>query len=78
MNLHNATLKDGTPWRLFRPDGASEDWCVLWLQGFSSTIERHNDGVVRMAKASDTAFAMLNYAGHGDHPIALNDATQKQ
>ncbi|MBP9667302.1 hypothetical protein KBD87_00640 [Candidatus Saccharibacteria bacterium] len=75
----NYTLElDGTPWCLVVPDGASTEWCVLWLQGFISTIEDHTEGVVRMAEASSTAFAMLNYAGHGDNPIALSDATRTQ
>jgi len=71
-------LADGTPWRLVKPEESDNEWCVLWLQGFTSTIEGHTEGVIRMAEATNTAHALLNYAGHGDHPIKLDDATRKQ
>lgn len=80
MKMTDKTLGfDDTPWRLFEPGNSlSSNWCVLWLQGFTSTIEGHNDGVVRLAEATAMTFAMLNYAGHGNHPTPLEDATRKQ
>lgn len=78
MKVTDNTLEfDNTPWRLFEPTDDKE-WCVLWLQGFMSTIEGHNDGVVRMAEATGVSFAMLNYAGHGNHPVSLDDASREQ
>lgn len=80
MKTIDSTLElDKTPWRLFEPeyDGGRE-WCVLWLQGFHSNIEGHAEGVARMAEAMRTPFAMLDYAGHGTHPIVLGDASRKQ
>lgn len=67
-----------TPWRLFEPAEMHNEWVVLWLQGFTSTIEDHTEGVARMAEATATTFAMLNYAGHGDNPIPLDEATRSQ
>lgn len=79
MEITDYTLQyDNTPWRLFKPTKANKDWRVLWLQGFTSTIEGHSEGVIRLAEATKTPFAMLNYAGHGNHPIALDDATREQ
>lgn len=78
MKVDNLTLADGTPWRLFTPDNAQNGWAVLWLQGFTSTIEGHNDGCERMSAASNVPFAILNYAGHGNHPTPLEQATRKQ
>ncbi len=69
---------DKTPWRLFTPEDAAKDWAVLWLQGFTSTIEGHTEGVVRMVQGTGTTFAMLNYAGHGNHPVPLARATRAQ
>lgn len=69
---------DHTPWRLVRPEGSDNSWCVLWLQGFSSTIEGHSEGVIRMAETNNITFALLNYAGHGNSPIPLESATREQ
>ena len=77
-SLTLAQQDDRTPWRLFIPEHAKKDWAVLWLQGFTSTIEGHSEGVTRMATATRTTFAMLNYAGHGDHPTPLTEATRTQ
>lgn len=75
---HNLEF-DNTPWRLFEPNKKDDkEWCVLWLQGFTSTIEGHTDGVIRLAGATAMSFAMLNYAGHGNHPTLLDDATREQ
>lgn len=81
MEIDNFTLvqgKDQTPWALFSPNKSSKKWCVLWLQGFTSTIEGHTEGILRMAESTATPFAMLNYAGHGNHPTKLEDATRSQ
>jgi esterase/lipase len=78
MKIDNYTLAEGTPWRLFTPDNAHNGWVVLWLQGFTSTIEGHNEGCQRMSTASNVPFAILNYAGHGNHPVPLAQATRKQ
>ena len=67
-----------TPWRIFVPDGGKEDWAVLWLQGFGSTVEGHTEGIARLADATGTTFAVLDYAGHGNNPINLDDATRAQ
>jgi len=74
----NILALDKTPWRLFEPENNDRDWRVLWLQGFTSTIEGHTEGVVRLAEATSTTFAMLEYAGHGNNPIQLDDASRKQ
>lgn len=73
-----AANDDPTPWRLIIPPAATKDYCVLWLQGFTSTIEGHTEGVTRMAEQTGVPFAMLNYAGHGNHPTKLADATRVQ
>jgi hypothetical protein len=78
MNTIDYKLADGTPWRLIKPDKSDDEWCVLWLQGFTSTIDGHMERVIRMAKAANITYAMLNYAGHGDHPTVLDEATRKQ
>lgn len=79
MSITDQVLEsDNTPWRLFETDNNNKEWCVLWLQGFTSTIEGHTEGIIRMAEATATPFAMLNYAGHGNHPISLDDATREQ
>jgi hypothetical protein len=73
----NILQSNNTPWRLFETSD-NKEWCVLWLQGFTSTIEGHTDGVIRLVEATTTSFAMLNYAGHGHHPVILDDATRQQ
>ena len=71
------SLPDSTHWRLYKPENAINNWAVLWLQGFTSTIDMHNDGCMRLSSESNVQFAILNYAGHGDHPVALKDATRE-
>lgn len=78
MKVSDYALNDGTPWRLYTPDNTHKDWAVLWLQGFTSTIDGHKEGCERMCAASNITFAILNYAGHGNHPVKLEDATRKQ
>lgn len=80
MNIPYQTLAiadDPTPWVITGPQEDGE-WCVLWLQGWSSTIEAHFEGITRMATASNMPFAMLDYAGHGKHPVPLGETTRKQ
>lgn len=43
----------------------------LVLQG---TLE----GITRLAEATDTPVAMLDYAGHGQHPVPLEESTREQ
>ena len=69
---------DPTPWRLFVPENAKQSWAVLWLQGFTSTIEGHSDGCKRMTETQGVAHAILDYAGHGTHPTPLDDAVRSQ
>lgn len=77
MQIEDFNLADNTHWRLYKPENAIDSYAVLWLQGFTSTIDGHVDGCTRLSSASNVHFAMLNYAGHGDHPIKLKDATRK-
>jgi len=69
---------DSTPWRLFRPDGSDEEYCVLWIQGWTSSMDSHKPGVERMANRTGLAFATLDYAGHGLHELPLEESTRKQ
>jgi pimeloyl-ACP methyl ester carboxylesterase len=55
-----------------------KDWCVLWLQGWGSDIAGHLGRIQRLAKDLDMPFAMLDYAGHGEHPTPLDDTTREQ
>jgi uncharacterized protein len=78
VTLHDYTLADNTPWRLYAPDSPVKEWAILWLQGFTSTIDGHQEGCRRMSAATNVTLAMLNYAGHGNHPVALEHATREQ
>ena len=66
------------PWRLFRPAGAGREYCVLWLQGWSSSMDSHREGVERMAQKTKMTFATLDPAGHGLHKLPLDESTRKQ
>jgi esterase/lipase len=80
MNVKHGTLAvpgDPTPWVTVSPN-EDKTWCVLWLQGWTSTIDGHLAGITRMAEASGVTFAMLDYAGHGSHPVRLEDSTKQQ
>lgn len=80
MNVTETTLdipNDPTPWLRVRPND-SKEYCVLWLQGWTSTIEKHRDLLTRLADRTSVTFAMLNYAGHGNHPIPLEETTREQ
>lgn len=78
MQITDHTLTDNTPWRLYEPENNHKDWAILWLQGFYSTIEGHHEGCQRISDSTNTALAVLNYAGHGNHPVVLEDATRQQ
>lgn len=46
----NLTLaNDPAPWRLLIPDDTTQEYCVLWLQGWTSSMDSHFEGVKRMA-----------------------------
>lgn len=78
IEVSDYVLGDGTPWRLFIPPDAVDGWAVLWLQGLTSTIEGHSEGCARMAIQTKLPFAILDYAGHGSHPVKLDNATRAQ
>lgn len=68
---------DPTPWLLVQPND-DRKFCVLWLQGWTSTIEKHEPLLVRLAQRTGLSLAILNYAGHGNHPIPLEETTREQ
>jgi esterase/lipase len=70
--------QDEIPWRLLTPKGADTQYCVLWLQGWSSTMDSHREGVERMSAHTNTAFATLDPAGHGLHKLPIEQSTRKQ
>lgn len=81
MKIEDLTLKlgaDEIPWRLFTPESADKKYCVLWLQGWTSSMDSHREGVERMANKTNTMFATLDYAGHGLHNLPLEKSTRKQ
>ena len=69
---------DEIPWRLFYPGGASKEYCVLWLQGWTSSMDSHRKSSERMSGQIGMAFATLDYAGHGLHELSLEESTRKQ
>lgn len=80
MTTDHGILKienDPTPWVIVQPNNDKE-WCVLWLQGWKGSIEEHLERITRMAEATDISFAMLEYAGHGHHPVPLEETTREQ
>ena len=81
MKIEDFNLKLGTdeiPWRLFSPDNDSKEYCVLWLQGWTSSMDSHRESVERMSNQMNMAFATLDYAGHGLHKTALEESSRKQ
>jgi dienelactone hydrolase len=81
MNIQDFTLNvdgDSIPWRIVSPGDASKEWCVFWLQGWSSSMDSHLDGVKRMATALDIPFVTMDYAGHGLHIQSLETTTMQQ
>ncbi|MDQ2993737.1 MAG: alpha/beta hydrolase [Pseudomonadota bacterium] len=81
MKIEDFTLNqvnEEIPWRLFTPEQSTKEFSVLWLQGWSSSMDSHREAVERMAKQSNTVFATLDYAGHGLHKLPLEKSTRKQ
>jgi pimeloyl-ACP methyl ester carboxylesterase len=69
---------DQVPYRLFTPENATKEYCVLWIQGWSSSMDSHREGVKRMVEQSGITFATLDPAGHGLHKLPLEESTRKQ
>jgi len=69
---------DSVSWRIFKPAGSTKDWCVLWLQGWTSSMESNTEGMLRLAESSKTPFAILDYAGHGEHRTTIEKSTKEQ
>ena len=72
-----AIENDPTPWLLIEPNDR-KDFCVLWLQGWNATIKKHETILRQLAKQTNIAYAILDYAGHGTHPISLEQTTREQ
>lgn len=80
MKITRSTLQipeDPTPWVLIEP-GNNKDYCILWLGGWGSTIEKHEPQITALADKSGVATAMIDYAGHGNHPAPLETTTREQ
>ncbi len=70
MNVTHGTLaipNDPTPWLIVEPTG-NKQFCVLMLQGWNSTITKHEERIKRLAEQTGVTFATIDYAGHGTHP----------
>jgi uncharacterized protein len=81
VNIQDFSLEldnDVVPWRLFTPDESSKEYCVLWLQGWTASMNSHREGVERMSEKSGLTFATLDYAGHGLHALPIEESTRKQ
>jgi uncharacterized protein len=66
------------PYSIFTPSDTDTEYCVLWLQGWSSPMESHKDNVKRMARNFKITFITMNPAGHGTSPVSLSESTRKQ
>lgn len=69
---------DSIPWRLFTPENSTKNYCVLWLQGWTSSMDSHREGVERLATQTGRVFATIDFAGHGLHELPLEESTRKQ
>lgn len=81
MKVEDFTIKldsDEVPIRIFTPENSDKEFCVLWLQGWSSSMDSHREGVERMAGQTGIVFATLDPAGHGLHQLPLEESTRKQ
>ncbi len=81
MDIQDFTLNlgaDKIPYRIIKPEQATTEWCVLWLQGWTSSMDSHLEGVKRMVEASNIPFATMDYAGHGLHTQDIVTTTKKQ
>lgn len=79
MTIPYQTLQiphDPTPWVI--AEANNKDWAVLWLQGWGSTIEGHFEIIKKLAHKSNITFAMLDYAGFGQHSTLLSETTREQ
>lgn len=72
------TTPTPVPWRLLIPKAATKEYCVLWLQGWTTAMDMHRPGVERLANQTGVTCAMLDFAGHGTHPTSLEYTTRKQ
>jgi pimeloyl-ACP methyl ester carboxylesterase len=72
-----ASLDAPTPWILVQPND-QKGYCILWLGGWGSTIEKHTPQITALARHAQVAVAMIDYAGHGSHPSALGTTTREQ
>lgn len=80
MNVVEGTLQipnDPTPWLLLQPN-EEKDYCILWLPGWMSTLERNQPIATRIAERTGVTVAILTYAGHGNHPTPLGETTREQ
>jgi len=68
---------DPTPWLLLEPN-ERKDYCILWLGGWGSTIEKHTPQITALANKTGAAVAMIDYAGHGSHATSLEATTREQ
>jgi len=41
-------------------------------------MDSHREGVMRLVEQTGIAFATMDYAGHGQHTVPLEDSTRKQ
>lgn len=81
MKIEDFTLEqagDSIPWRLFTPANATKEFCVFWIQGWSSSMDSHREGVERMVQQTSLVFATLDPAGHGLHSTPMEETTRRQ
>lgn len=70
--------EDQIPWRLFKPSSGNKKYAVLWIQGWTSSMDSHREGVKRMAETTGFTFATLDFAGHGLHKLPIEESTRQQ
>lgn len=81
MKLAHGTLladTDPTPWVMIEPEEIKSKYTMIWLQGWTSTIEGHAEAANRIAQTLGIRIAILDYAGHGTHPVSLDKSTKSQ
>lgn len=76
--VNHFRLDLGTPWRLIVPSSSDETWAVLWLQGFTSTVAGHSQNCERLANEAGITVALLDYQGHGENPVHLEDSVRSE
>lgn len=79
MSITDSTLQiHEAPYRIITPDSIAVDtWCVIWIQGFGSSIADHTERVSRLAELTRLPYAMVDYAGQGRSTIPLADSTRQ-